>query len=920
MILNLHNNAGKDLDMFVKLIQFIRTIVIKNEVIANANETVDSMNNAARFINLINNKDTPDKESLLTYTANAIMRGYDIVVKDKANSYVKLTEEERISYMGNIYIFDKYTEVDKNTIRSTGLTTNLYVRRYNEANQYTYDIINSMDIDDYNKIYVKVLGGGKFIGVSKQDSFTYSNLYKLINNVNYIQYEFGISSNFFYVDTPLYNKYYIKQNSLFIEIHPEQIKVREGYYYIDGGVFIPATSLQDVLIRGIYDSSYSPVSKSGVELDGEYYGYKEYFNIIQEELGYYDPSSVYVHKNGVYSHITDIYVSELVSAYSNVFIPKDDGYLTMIRVGNEIINFKYNPLTKAIANISHNYSIKPKTEYCSTCYIGQLSRYVDLDGNTYHKCDSCGAIYTEEQMMDFKDIYMYTNGSTLLLEFTNYKKAYLTETKLIKKNKSNYKCYQLEYYRNNNSFVEKNEYYIELMTMGVDLNTARQLPNGAIIHYDNSVISEIEADRFISSYYVVKAYFDKMLDNEVYKIYKNYVNLVNFIVLIYSIVRFIDDDLKNSMNIDYFSRRDLLNMFYSFGIYEFDNIPEEYQIAILKNIRTLLKHSGTDLVVRDILNIFNNEYVQAFKYLLIKDYNKNEDNEIITKLYYSETELLSKTNTEMEDILRIRFNENREVENYYNNIDYVEYKDRIVEKITNEIDVDFSDNDAEQSVIDLKEKISSDFGITYDTYETAINNVISAKLISLYNANIDTKLSEFDNELKVRTELNRLYNTVSRTAFDYKYDLLTVLKNQYITKLVNPAVRNTITLDTFKSIINNNKTMISGINTEVSSGIVFNKYIADEFNVMYLIKKLVTIIEDYDVYSMEVMYDKFGYFFDRTKSILDIKQIFLDNIISGLAIKFQININYTDWINALNDTSLTNIYDLFKYIKGDING
>ena len=62
-------------------------------------------------------------------------------------------------------------------------------------------------------------------------------------------------------------------------------------------------------------------------------------------------------------------------------------------------------------------------------------------------------------------------------------------------------------------------------------------------------------------------------------------------------------------------------LFQSYGVEFFSEIPLKYQIAMVKNIHTLLKYKSTAKCMVDICSLFGFSNIKVFKYYLLKDRN-----------------------------------------------------------------------------------------------------------------------------------------------------------------------------------------------------------------------------------------------------------------------------------------------------------
>lgn len=158
-----------------------------------------------------------------------------------------------------------------------------------------------------------------------------------------------------------------------------------------------------------------------------------------------------------------------------------------------------------------------------------------------------------------------------------------------------------------------------LGTKKIDSYFARKTNKFGILYYPNIDIPEV-ITRFIDIFEKNRIYTLKCIYNDAFKMSSDYYD--NFI-MIFIKVQTIVDMIANIP--DYVIKRDLFDitsikhMFESHGIEFFEEIPIKYQIAMLKNMNTLVKFKSTTKNMIDIFSIFGFNNIEIFKYYLLKD-------------------------------------------------------------------------------------------------------------------------------------------------------------------------------------------------------------------------------------------------------------------------------------------------------------
>jgi len=151
--------------------------------------------------------------------------------------------------------------------------------------------------------------------------------------------------------------------------------------------------------------------------------------------------------------------------------------------------------------------------------------------------------------------------------------------------------------------------------------SARLLPEFSLLYYPKNVLTNIETDKFVKAYNYAQTYYNNSLYNDAYK-YNNpkYHSLCKVIIIFMAIERYLNARLEDIDNIDFFDEYSIRNLFLSYGLDYFFDMPLKYQKRILKNINFLIKNKGTNKALINVLSIFGFSNIKIMKYFLCKDY------------------------------------------------------------------------------------------------------------------------------------------------------------------------------------------------------------------------------------------------------------------------------------------------------------
>jgi len=190
--------------------------------------------------------------------------------------------------------------------------------------------------------------------------------------------------------------------------------------------------------------------------------------------------------------------------------------------------------------------------------------------------------------------------------------------------------------------------YLTLFTINGYLDEVRELYTGRHYSYVNHLgvkrvppIKSRMADAFQLLYVPDIDYSDiKQKFEEVYEknriyvlrcIYSNAFKLDNqyydkFITILIKVITMVDmvsEVFNYLIRTDVFDSRTIRFLFESYGVDYYSEIPTRYQIAMIKNMNTLLKYKSTNRNIIDICSLFGCPNLEVFKYYIMKERTSN---------------------------------------------------------------------------------------------------------------------------------------------------------------------------------------------------------------------------------------------------------------------------------------------------------
>jgi hypothetical protein len=170
---------------------------------------------------------------------------------------------------------------------------------------------------------------------------------------------------------------------------------------------------------------------------------------------------------------------------------------------------------------------------------------------------------------------------------------------------------------------EKNDYYRRLVKdNGIDPFSSRTVPQfGIIAPGASTALDSVAASNFMSIYSQCVRVFYAAYYEPAYLKDNLYLSWCRMFIAWMAIRRAMDERMKGFGDIDRMGQWDVTNLLYSYGLYDYDDMPLAYKRVFLKNIEKILSDKGTSQVFTDILGMFNlSSEVNVFSYYLVKHF------------------------------------------------------------------------------------------------------------------------------------------------------------------------------------------------------------------------------------------------------------------------------------------------------------
>ena len=182
------------------------------------------------------------------------------------------------------------------------------------------------------------------------------------------------------------------------------------------------------------------------------------------------------------------------------------------------------------------------------------------------------------------------------------------------------------------------EYLKHLGSKSVNLVRAREAKNFEIIFTDIS-LDNVFLRSFFETYDFCREYFMAVIYNKAltgrYDLYDNFIAMN---IMIMTIQRMVVDTIKIAIDRDFYDLQSIKKLFDCYGVPFFEDLPLDYQRAIVKNMNMLIRQKATDTCLYNITDVLMYDRVFVYKYYLVRErlLDENGDPLIIYKTDYDD--------------------------------------------------------------------------------------------------------------------------------------------------------------------------------------------------------------------------------------------------------------------------------------------
>lgn len=195
----------------------------------------------------------------------------------------------------------------------------------------------------------------------------------------------------------------------------------------------------------------------------------------------------------------------------------------------------------------------------------------------------------------------------------------------------------LDVFFNSDPNLKEDRRYMKYIAKEISLYKARKADKFVPL-YVPSVVTMIDdiykiRDTFIDRLNNKRLYVIKTVYSEAYRYdSKYYDQLIAILIILLAMNDTVNRASEFVATKDIFDWRIVKALLEGYGVKYFEGMPIKYQIALCKNIQTILKEKSTAQCMKDILTIFGLTNIQIFRYFLVKRRKVDADGNYITSL------------------------------------------------------------------------------------------------------------------------------------------------------------------------------------------------------------------------------------------------------------------------------------------------
>ena len=168
---------------------------------------------------------------------------------------------------------------------------------------------------------------------------------------------------------------------------------------------------------------------------------------------------------------------------------------------------------------------------------------------------------------------------------------------------------------------ELNLYYRRLVRDdGVDPFISRTAEQFQVISWKPVAnLSASDARRFVALHTECSRVFKAAFYNQAMEDEPLYFGYCRTFIAWMTITRMMNEKMQGLTDVDRMSGPEVTNLLYSFGIYQFDDMPVSYRRRLAKNLERILSVKGTTQAFRDILSVFGmSRDVKIWKHYMVR--------------------------------------------------------------------------------------------------------------------------------------------------------------------------------------------------------------------------------------------------------------------------------------------------------------
>ena len=161
--------------------------------------------------------------------------------------------------------------------------------------------------------------------------------------------------------------------------------------------------------------------------------------------------------------------------------------------------------------------------------------------------------------------------------------------------------------------------YIYCIGKELSVYTIRLAVNFQLL-YQPKIDSDVISDKWKNKYSLNRDYIVRTVYSDAFKLSSDYYdNFIAILIVVSTMIDIIGEVQEHIAKRDVFDERCVRYIFASYGIPYYNEIPLKYQVAMMRNINTLLKFKSTTQNMLDICSVFGFDNVRVFKYFLLRD-------------------------------------------------------------------------------------------------------------------------------------------------------------------------------------------------------------------------------------------------------------------------------------------------------------